>query len=144
VTEPLRNLFLAGENVAVFHSLLGISWMWFFGALFLRQSPPFARDVLGGNEQVASLLLVVFSIGIAFGALLCEGLSRRHVEIGPVPLGAIGMSLFAVELCFASSSITHPQAAPTFVQFVATPANWRVLADLGLLALFAGLYSVPM
>jgi predicted MFS family arabinose efflux permease len=58
--------------------------------------------VLHGNEQVASLLLVVFSVGIGIGSLLCEVLSRRHVEIGLVPLGAIGMSVFAIDLYFAS------------------------------------------
>ncbi len=101
-TETVRNLQLAGESLVVFRSLLGISWMWFFGAVFLTQFPAFAKDVLGGNEQVASLLLVVFSIGIAIGSLLCENLSRRHVEIGLVPFGAIGMSVFAIDLYFAS------------------------------------------
>ncbi len=144
VTETWRNLRLAHENLVVFRSLLGISWMWFFGAVFLTQFPSFAKDVLGGNEQVASLLLVVFSIGIATGSLLCETLSRRHVEIGLVPFGAFGMSLFAVDLYFASRGIAHPEAALTLGQFVALGANWRVMADLALLALFAGLYSVPM
>ena len=144
VTETWRNLKLAHENVVVFRSLLGISWMWFFGAVFLTQFPSFAKDVLGGNEQVASLLLVVFSVGIAIGSLLCETLSRRHVEIGLVPFGAFGMSLFAVDLYFASRGIVHPDTALTLGQFVAIGANWRVMADLALLALFAGLYSVPM
>ena len=75
--------------------------MWFFGAAFLAQFPSFAKDVLHGDEQVASLLLVVFSVGIGIGSLLCEVLSRRHVEIGLVPLGAIGMSVFSVDLYFA-------------------------------------------
>jgi 1-acyl-sn-glycerol-3-phosphate acyltransferase len=127
----------------VFRSLLGISWMWFFGAVFLSQFPSFARDVLHGNEQVASLLLVVFSIGIGVGALLCEMMSRRHVEIGLVPLGAIGMTLFSVDLYFASRALP-PADALTLMQFLAQPAHWRVLADLALLSLFAGIYSVPM
>jgi hypothetical protein len=71
-TETWRNLKLAHGNVVVFRSLLGISWMWFFGAVFLANFPAFAKDVLHGNEQVASLLLVVFSVGIGAGALLCE------------------------------------------------------------------------
>ena len=82
VTETLRNLALARENIVVFRSLLGISWMWFFGAVFLSEFPAFAKDVLQGDEQVASLLLVVFSLGIGTGSLLCEVLSRKHVEIG--------------------------------------------------------------
>ena len=79
--------------------------MWFFGAVFLAQFPSFAKDVLHGDEQVASLLLVVFSVGIGIGSLLCEVLSRRHVEIGLVPLGAIGMSVFAIDLYFASRGL---------------------------------------
>ena len=142
-TETWRNLKLAHESVVVFRSLLGISWMWFFGAVFLSMFPAFARDVLHGNEQVASLLLVVFSIGIGTGALLCEVLSKRHVEIGLVPLGAIGMSVFAIDLYFASRGLP-PSGGYTLRAFVAQPAHWRVMADLALLSLFAGIYSVPM
>jgi 1-acyl-sn-glycerol-3-phosphate acyltransferase len=143
VTETWRNLTLAHGNLVVFRSLLGISWMWFFGAAFLAEFPSFAKEVLHGDEQVASLLLVVFSVGIGIGSLLCEVLSRRHVEIGLVPMGAIGMSLFAVDLYFASRGLA-PSAGHTLSSFIAEPAHWRVMADLGLLSLFAGLYSVPM
>jgi len=142
-TETWRNLKLAHENIVVFRSLLGISWMWFFGAVFLSQFPSFAKEVLHGNEQVASLLLVVFSIGIGTGSLLCEVLSRRHVEIGLVPLGAIGMSVFAIDLYFASRSLPASEVMQ-LAAFLAQPAHWRVMADLALLSLFAGLYSVPM
>lgn len=142
-TETWRNLKLAHGNVVVFRSLLGISWMWFFGAVFLSMFPAFAKEVLHGNEQVASLLLVVFSVGIGTGALLCEVLSRRHVEIGLVPLGAIGMSVFSIDLYFASRGLA-PSAGHTLASFVAQPAHWRVMVDLALLSLFAGLYSVPM
>ena len=142
-TETWRNLKLAHGTVVVFRSLLGISWMWFFGAVFLSMFPAFARDVLHGNEQVASLLLVVFSIGIGIGALLCEVLSKRHVEIGLVPLGAIGMSVFAIDLYFAARGLA-PSSGYTLAAFVAQPAHWRVMADLALLSLFAGIYSVPM
>lgn len=142
-SETWRNLKLAHGNIVVFRSLLGISWMWFFGAVFLSQFPSFAKEVLHGNEQVASLLLVVFSIGIGIGSLLCETLSRRQVEIGLVPLGAIGMSVFAIDLYFASRGLP---AVPEMglSAFVGQSAHWRVMADLGLLSLFAGLYSVPM
>ena len=143
ITETWRNLLLARENIVVFRSLLGISWMWFFGAVFLSLFPAFAKDVLHGNEQVASLLLVVFSIGIGTGSLLCEMLSKRHVEIGLVPLGAIGMSVFAIDLYFASRGLA-PSAGYTLSAFVAASPHWRVMADLALLSLFAGLYSVPM
>ncbi len=143
VSETLRNLKLAHGNIVVFRSLLGISWMWFFGAVFLSNFPVFAKDVLHGDEHVASLLLVVFSIGIGIGSLLCEMLSKRHVEIGLVPAGAIGMSVFSIDLYFASRGLPNV-AAQTVGQFMSQPAHWRVMADLALLSLFAGLYSVPM
>ncbi len=152
VSETWRNLTLAHGNIVVFRSLLGISWMWFFGAVFLSQFPSFAKEVLHGDAQVASMLLVVFSIGIGTGSLLCEVLSRRHVEIGLVPLGAIGMSVFAIDLYFASRGLqglggyaTVDSGDPlTLGQFMQVPAHWRVMVDLALLSLFAGLYSVPM
>ncbi|MFO1263734.1 MAG: MFS transporter [Rhodoferax sp.] len=143
VSETMRNLKLAGENVVVFRSLLGISWMWFFGAVFLSQFPSLAKEVLHGDEHVASLLLVVFSIGIGIGSLLCEVLSRRHVEIGLVPLGAIGMSVFSIDL-YAATHALPASAAMDVAGFLAVGAHWRVLTDLLLLSLFAGLYSVPM
>ena len=142
-SETWRNLQLARGNTVVFRSLLGISWMWFFGAVFLSQFPSLAKEVLHGDAQVASLLLVVFSIGIGAGSLLCEVLSRRHVEIGLVPLGAIGMSVFSIDLYFALRGLP-PAAVMGVAQFVGQAAHWRVMVDLLLLSLFAGLYSVPM
>jgi 1-acyl-sn-glycerol-3-phosphate acyltransferase len=144
VTETWRNLKLAHGQLSVFRSLLGISWLWFFGAVFLAQFPSFARDVLHGDAQVASLLLAVFSVGIGTGSLLCERLSRHRVEIGLVPLGAIGMSVFAIDLYFASRALPPVAGLLGPAEFLARPAHWRVLADLALLAGFAGLYSVPM
>ncbi|MBK1715365.1 MFS transporter [Rubrivivax gelatinosus] len=142
-SETWRNLLLAHERPVVFRSLLGISWMWAFGAVFLSQFPAFAKEVLHGDEQVASLLLVLFSVGVGAGALLCETLSRRHVEIGLVPLGAAGMSIFAIDLYFAAHALPAAALMPV-AAFVAQPAHWRVMADLLLLALAAGVYSVPM
>ena len=150
VSETWRNLKLAHEQVAVFRSILGISWMWFYGAVFLSQFPSFAREVIRGDEQVASALLVVFSVGVGVGALLCELLSRRHVEIGLVPLGALGMTVFGVELFLAASALPPASAgaAGAVTQglgaFLAEPAHWRVMLALFMLSLSAGVYSVPM
>jgi 1-acyl-sn-glycerol-3-phosphate acyltransferase len=145
VSETWRNLKLAAEYPSVFRSLLGISWMWFFGAVFLSQFPSFAKDVLGGNTEVASLLLVVFSVGIATGSLLCETFSHRHVEIGLVPIGAVGMSVFAFDLYLAAQAVVPPVGGLlTVAEFLARDGTWRVMIDLALLAFSAGLYSVPM
>ena len=143
ISETINNLKLAHGNLVVFRSLLGISWMWFLGAVFMSNFPVFAKDVLHGNEAVASLLLVVFSIGIGVGSLLCEVLSKRHVEIGLVPAGAIGISIFAIDLYFATRGLP-PVASQSLGSFLGHGAHWRVIADLALLSLCAGLYSVPM
>ncbi len=151
-TETWRNLKLAREQRAVFLSLLGISWLWFFGATFLTSFFNFAKDVLGGDPQVVTLLLATFSIGIGAGSLLCERLSRGKVEIGLVPFGSIGMTVFAVDLYFASHAL-HPAGvagaslvgAVAFVTEAAhRVAHWHVMIDLFLLAMFGGLYSVPL
>ncbi len=146
VSETLRNLKLAGQDIVVFRSLLGISWMWFFGATFLSQFPSFAKDVLHGDAHVASLLLVLFSVGVGTGSLMCEMLSRRQVEIGLVPLGAIGMSVFAVDLYFAVGHLLAPAATTgwTLADFLAQGQHVRPMIDLFMLSLSAGLYSVPM
>ncbi len=134
---------VARRERAVFLSILGVSWLWFFGAVFLTQFPQFARDVVGGGPAVANLLLAVFTIGVAAGALACDRLSRRQLEIGLVPFGSIGMTAFTVDLYFACTGLPAGQGQD-LARFLGQTAHWRVLADLGLLALFSGFYSVPL
>ena len=80
--------------------MLGISWFWFFGAIFLVQIPSYTQNVLGGDKHLMSALLALFIIGISTGSLLCERLSGKQVEIGLVPFGAIGLTLFGLDLVF--------------------------------------------
>ena len=143
LTETLANLRLARGNRAVFLSMLGISWLWFFGATFLTSFSPFAKDVLGGNENVVTLLLAVFSVGIGLGSLLCERMSGHKIEIGLVPFGSIGMTVFAVDMFFTTQAM-QPAGTQGVGAFLSAGANWRVLADLFLLAMFGGFYSVPL
>lgn len=141
LTETWRNLRIAREKPSVFNSLLGISWLWFVGSIFLTGITPFARDVLGGDEGAVTLLLATFSIGIGLGAVACEKLSGHKVEIGLVPFGSIGMTVFAVDLWLASRGVVIPAEAG--IQSFAAQ-HWRVLLDLFALAFFGGLYSVPL
>ena len=143
-TETARNLRLAAGDRTVLQALLAISWMWFYGVAFLTQFPVFARHVLGGDEAVASLLLAVFSIGIALGSVACEWLARGRVEIGLVPLGAVGMTVFGVDMYFATLNLPQEVALQGVAAFVTDPAHWRVMADLFLLSASAGIYSVPL
>lgn len=143
-SETWRNLKIARENKVVFRCLIGISWLWFFGAVLLTQFPSLAKTTLQGDPQVASALLVVFSLGIGLGSLACEILSRRRVEIGLVPIGALGMTVFTLDL-YLSTSAYAAQAMPASLSlFWAAQGSWHVLIDLFLLSFSAGLYSVPM
>ncbi|NVH76054.1 MFS transporter [Paraburkholderia sp. JPY432] len=144
VSETWRNLKLAHENRTVFLSLLGISWLWFVGATFLASFFNFAKDVLSADPDVVTVLLATFSIGIGIGSLLCERLSKRRIEVGLVPLGSIGLSVFAIDLFFASHALPPAGHLLSVGEFLARFAHWRVLADLFLLAMFGGFYSVPL
>ena len=143
VSETWRNIRFAQQNRVVWLSMLGISWFWFYGATFLAQFAGFARDVLGGNEGVVTFLLALFSIGIGVGSLLCERMSGRRVELGLVPFGSIGLTLFALDLWLATRHL-HADALTGLDVFLVRPAHWRVAADLVLIGLFGGFYIVPL
>jgi len=143
VTATWRNLRFAAHNRTVFLSILGVSWFWFVGSMFVTQFPNLAKNVLGATESVVTLLLVVFSIGIGIGSLLCERLSGHKVEIGLVPFGSIGITLFGVDLFLAAAGHTRLSAVGA-LEFARNPAHWRLLADLGLIGLFGGFYIVPL
>jgi len=143
LSETWRNLKIGHENIVVWRAMLGISWFWFYGAIYLAQLPAYTRDVLGGGEHVFTLLLAVFSVGIGVGSLLCEKLSGRRVEIGLVPFGSIGLTLFAIDLWLASRHLV-PQSDAGVAAFLAQATHWRVLVDVLLLGVFGGFYTVPL
>lgn len=143
VSETISTLSYVTKNRSVFLSCLGISWFWFYGSVFFTQLPQYAKYVLGSNENTFILLLSLFSVGIAFGSLLCEKLSHRTVEIGLVPLGAIGMTVFGADLYFAHPQIIGEQKL-ALMQVIAQPGVKRVMFDLLMMAIFSGLYIVPL
>ena len=143
-TETWRNIRFTRGNRTVFLSILGISWFWFYGALFLSQFPGYAKDVLGGDEYAVTLLLALFSVGIGTGSLLCERLSGKHVEIGLVPFGSIGLSLFALDLWWVSPATVHGGEALPLAAVLADPVTWRALFGLVMIGVFGGFYIVPL
>ena len=142
-TSTWENIRAARESRTVFLSILGISWFWFYGALVLAQLPLYAKDELGGSEQVVTVMLVMFSAGVGIGSLLCERLSGHKVEIGLVPFGSIGLTAFAVDLYFATPHDPYG-AALSASEFINQPGAWRVLMDLALIGVFGGLFIVPL
>ncbi|ROH91964.1 MFS transporter [Stagnimonas aquatica] len=143
ITETVRNIAFMRGNRTVFLSVLGISWFWFYGAMFLSQLPAYTKTTLGGGEEVVTLLLTVFSLGIGLGSLLCERLSGHKVEIGLVPLGSIGLTVFGVDLYFAAPGVAEGVALDAKA-FIAQVGNHRVLWDLLLIGVFGGFYIVPL
>lgn len=142
-TSTLDNLRAAKQSRTVLLSLLGLSWFWFYGALVLAQLPLYTQSVIGGDAGVVTLLLVVFSVGIGTGSLLCEKLSDHRVEIGLVPFGSLGLTGFALDLALASPD----SPAATVIgpaQFLAQDGSWRILFDLAGLGVFGGFFVVPL
>lgn len=144
-SETWRNIRFVAQDGTVFRSILGGSWFWLYGAVMLAQFSAYAKDCLGGNETVVTMLLAVFTVGIGAGSMLCERLSGGRVELGLVPLGSIGLTVFGLDLFFAS-----PASAPAGTALVgagtllAQAATWRILLDLVLLGAFGGLFIVPL
>jgi 1-acyl-sn-glycerol-3-phosphate acyltransferase len=145
VTETWRILQFAYGNYTVFQSILGISWFWFLGSIYLAQLPNFTKLSLGGGEHVVTLLLMLFAIGIGIGSLLCERLSGRMVEIGLVPFGAIGLTVFGIDLFFATPASPPSGGALLGMQaFLAQAGSWRIVADIVLIGAFGGIFIVPL
>lgn len=151
VRETLATLKLArNEGTGVWNSLLAISWFWFIGAVVLSQIPALGKDLLHGDTSVVTMLLAVFSIGVAIGSLLCERLSNHQVEIGLVPVGSIGLSIFTADLALSASGFSSAIAtsgsteALTWLQYLSLSGSVRVLLDIMIVGVFGGLFIVPL
>ena len=142
-SEMVNTIRQARENRSVYLSIMAISWFWFIGASYLTQFPNFARDFLGGSTQVVTLLLTLFSLGVALGSLLCEKLSGHKIELGIVPIGSLGMSIFGIDLYFsvAGIQVMEDMSAMAFIQ---QPENFRLMFDIAMVSAFGGLFVVPL
>ena len=142
--ETWRIIGFAREERSVFLSILGISWFWFFGSAMTLQLPAYTHDVINGNEaMITTILLVAFATGVGIGSLLCERMSGHRIELGLVPFGSIGLSLFAIDLYFAQP-VAHVEPVASVAGFLARSGSWRILIDLCMLGVFGGFYSVPL
>jgi acyl-[acyl-carrier-protein]-phospholipid O-acyltransferase / long-chain-fatty-acid--[acyl-carrier-protein] ligase len=144
-TSTWEMLRYARSQKGIFLIILAISWFWLVGATFLTEVTPFAKDVLGGDQNLATLLLVLFSIGVALGSLLCNSMLKGEVHATFVPLGALGMTLFALDLYFTSRGFSQAGASHlTVSEFLGTFRGWRVLVDFLFIAIAGGIYIVPL
>ena len=134
---------IARERKAVFQSILGISWFWLLGSVNLAQIVVLVPEYLAGGPTVVTLILFWFTIAIAIGALLCEALSGKRVEIGLVPLGALGVSAFGIDLYFAIGAVAG-EGERHVLEFLRGDGTPRLLLDLGMMGVFAGMFVVPL
>lgn len=131
-------------NRPVFMSIIGISWFWFLGSVFLAQFPSFAKDIVGGDEQVSTLFLVIFTVGIGFGATFCNKLLGGRVSGKYVPGSLIAISVFIVMLYLVSPSQAAGGALSGVGAFLSSGRSWLIILSMFLIAASGGLYSIPM
>jgi len=141
--QTLEIMREARHNTTVFYSVMGVSWFWFIGITYVTQLPNFVRYELGGNEQVYVLTLAMFSIGIGAGSFLCERLSGRRVEIGLVPIGSLGLTLFGIDLYFGQDMVRGVELLGP-AEFLQQASSARVCFDIVMLGIFGGLFIVPL
>ena len=135
------------KNVNIFLAIMAISWFWFVGAAILSVLPPYCKDFLVGNENLVTFFLALFSVGVGAGSLLCEKLSFRILELGLVPMGAIGMSVFLADLFLAGApAMTENLAAGemSISMLLSTFAGWRIAVDFFMFSVAGGLFIVPL
>ncbi|ANB91271.1 acyltransferase [Moraxella ovis] len=130
----------------LFFVIISNSWFWFYGATFLTQTPEFSKVILHGDESVVILLLTLFSMGTALGSLLCKTLTKNQVSLKLLPIGILGLSVFAIDLYLSLSSITiqAPSTPYGISALMDMDGTWRVFADLFFLGFAGGVYIVPM
>jgi 1-acyl-sn-glycerol-3-phosphate acyltransferase len=133
-----------GQTPAVSRSIVGNSWFWFVGAIYLTQIPAYAKEWMYGDETVVTLILTVFSVGIALGSMLCEKLSGRKVEIGLVPFGSFGLTVFGLLLWWHSGGFPQNVQANDWIAVLSYGQAWWVLFDILGLGVFGGFYIVPL
>lgn len=129
---------LAMQDRLVFLAILAISWFWLYGALLLSQFPSLVKDTLRGGEETVTLILALFTVGIGVGSALCERFSHHHVRYGLVVTGAVGMAVAGSDFAYGIGTFVSDAALVYDFRF------WRIVADVTLLGVFGGLYSVPL
>ena len=130
----------------IFMILLGNSWYWFYGATYLTQIPQLTQQNLHASENVVSLLLTFFSVGIGVGSLLCRRIGGSEVNIKMVPIGAIGLTLFAFYLALSLAFVPERTGAMMNVadMFNHGAIYYHVMLAVTLLGISGGFYIVPL
>ena len=145
--SDMRDLMsICRQREGILNAVMGISWFWYFGATILAQLPTFAQHTLNSHDPATTtILLATFSVSVGIGSLLSEKLSGGEIELGLVPLGALGMSIFAGDLYFVDLS-TATMALINYPEFGfnGLQVPWRILFDIGMTGISGSLFIVPL
>lgn len=144
--ETYKIIVNSSKQPRVFSAILCISWFWFIGATFLTQLPTMVKHHLHAESTIVSLFLTIFSVGIAIGSLICNKILNNIIKPGIVPIAAIGMTLLITDLFFASNNevFFNLHGLLSTQQFLHLKTSWHIIADLFGIAVFGGLYIVPL
>jgi len=124
--------------------VLAVSWFWLFGATVVSGLPVLAKDVLGADEHVVTLMLALFAVGVGAGSLLAERLLHGEVSARYVPLGGCVMAACAIDLCLGARAYVPTTELAGVGAFLRQAGSWRILFDLIGLAMGGGLFTVPL
>jgi len=128
----------ARPQTGIWRSMLGISWFWTIGAIWLSFIPPYVADELKADKGVATLFLTIFSLGIGVGSLLCQRLQNGEISAKYVPLAGIGISVSTAVFVLAQQLPCADVFSPLSVKGIA------VCASLFGVAVCGGVFSVPL
>ncbi len=143
LSETYQNFKFSKQNKSVFLCMLGISWFWGYGAVYVTQIPNYAEETLAGDESVATLCYVLFCFGIGLGSLITEKLSAGKIEMGLVPIGAFGLSLFSYEL-YSANTASGLSAVYNYMEFLKLEGTWKILLNMVMIGVSGGLFTVPL
>ena len=141
-TKPIMKTIF-GDYV-LRHCVIGLSIFWMAGALYVSQLAGFCKEVIGAKESLVMIFTLLFSVGVALGSCLCSLVRKRFNVIRLVPVALILMAIFTLDLYFASLSWTKQAAGCGVCDLFSIPRFYRFVADLILLAMCGGFYSVPL
>jgi len=146
IRTSFQTITYAKSLPLVFTILLGNSWYWFYGATYLTQIPQLTQQNLHASENVVSLLLTFFSVGIGVGSLLCRKIGGSEINIKMVPIGAIGLTVFALYLAASLAFVPEKTGALLTLKDIFTQGwvYYHVMIAVTLLGISGGFYIVPL
>src|SRR6266481_1972108 len=131
------------EDPRLWWGALVTSWFWLVGAVALSLMPPLVKNVLGGNEEVVTTCLAIFSISIAIGSGLAAWLAAGRIILLPTLIGAVLLGLFAIDLGFSTIGAQPIPRLDGYVAIFTSVRGIRFALDLAGLAIAGGLFIVP-